>query len=191
MTIPTPDMKRRIAFLLFTLCLFLLLPCLAWDESLIVTPKNQKALELDFSITAKKQERTFIVDFVIPPASTVNDLTNFSVFSSTNKFASSGGISIPFMGLTRFPRDSSTNPKQVEWVHGFRLWIGEDSVAATEIQFDHRDRRYQIHLIDYLRQSMPEKVSNSQSVPSGEHRSEFLDHYVADPESPINYDEKH
>ena len=92
------------------------------------------------------------MDFVIPPASPLKGLTSVGVFTTRDDFDAPTGLSIPFMGLTRFPRDSQTKPKQVEWVRGIRLWLGEDSITGATIQFEHADKLYQLRLADYARQ---------------------------------------
>ncbi|MEP6670930.1 MAG: hypothetical protein ABJF10_17355 [Chthoniobacter sp.] len=125
---------------------FLTFQSLGWDEPpIVVTPKNQKELGLDFSLTTKKHERTFIVDFAIPPGSKLESLKGVGVFSSKKDFSDPVGLEVPFMGLTRFPSDT-------KWLYGFRLWLGEETFSGAVIQFKHRDQTFLVHLRDYPRQ---------------------------------------
>ena len=149
-TAPLATMKSfNSIFVISSIFLFLALPCFARTDSIDVTPKNQKELGLDFSVAVRKHKLTFIVDFVIPSDSTLESFTTISVFSPQDDFSAPTGLSIPFMGLTRFPRDSESTPKQVEWVRGVRLWVGEASIAGVTIQFEYRDKLYRIRLADY------------------------------------------
>jgi len=136
-------------FVISSLFLLLALPCFAYTDSIDITPKNQKELGLDFSIAVRKHKLTYIVDFVIPSGSSLESLTTIGVFSPQDDLSPPTGLSIPYMGLARFPRDSQSTPKQVEWVLGIRLWVGEASVAGATIQFEHRDKLYRIRLADY------------------------------------------
>jgi len=92
------------------------------------------------------------VDFVIPPTGTLKEVAQIGVFTRSDNFSSPVGLSVPFMGLTRFPRDSKRAPKEVERVHGIRLWVGEESLRGTSLQFDYRGTPHQIRLPDYVRE---------------------------------------
>ena len=142
----------RSYYSIITFWLLIAWPCFGLETPCDVTPKNQKDLGLDFSITVTKHERTFIVDFVVPSSSALTNLARVGVFSRQKSFSDPVGLSVPLMGLTRFPRDNPSNPKDVEWVQGFRLWIGENSLANTMISFDHQSKSYAIQLSNYAQQ---------------------------------------
>lgn len=134
---------------IFMLCVSAATTSLWAFDDIEVTPKNQKKLRLDFKLTAHKYQQTWMVDFVVPAGSKLQAITRIGAFSPLDDFSSPGGLSVPFAGLTRFPRDNPSKPKEVQWVQGVRFWVGNAILSETQMQFDFRGQTYSIRLRDY------------------------------------------
>ena len=148
---PSPMKSCFSLFAILSLCLCMASSCFGWDELIDVTPKNQRDLGLDFSITSRSFKGTFIVDLVIPPASALKDLASVGVALKSDPTGAITGLTIPSVGLTHFSQKSTTDPEQVASVYGTRLSVGKDSVPRTSIWFIYDNNRYTIQLSDYVR----------------------------------------
>ena len=153
--------SRTLTTALGGLWLLTTLSCFGWITTHDVTAENQKELGLDFSITIMKHKHNLIVDFVVPPAGALSSLERIGVFDNSSGFTNLSGLSVPFLGLTRFPRDTQSTPKHLEWVRGIRLWVGEQSITNVVIQFEHNGELYSIHLDAYVLHQAPDESKST------------------------------